>query len=211
MKKLMMLAICISCFQLANAQFKFGFRGGLSTMDVSANELIVTNKNDIDQLKIAINDANYGVHFGFFAQAQLGKFFIQPEVLFNSNSVEYNLTDFTDTEVISTLKKETYHNLDLPIMVGAKFGPLRLQAGPVAHVFINSKSDLFDIEGYSQNFENITWGYQAGIGLDLWKIILDFKYEGSFNEFGDHMVFDGKGYSFNDSPGRLIASLGIAF
>ncbi len=211
MKKLMLLAICISCFQFANAQFKFGFRGGLSTMDISANDLIVTNKNDIDQLRLAISDANYGIHVGFFAQAKLGKFFIQPEVLFNSNSVEYRLTDFTDTQIISTLKKETFHNLDLPIMVGLKFGPLRLQAGPVAHVFINNKSDLFDIKGYSQNFDKVNWGYQAGIGLDLWKIILDFKYEGSFNEFGDHMVFDGKGYSFNDNPGRLIASLGIAF
>jgi hypothetical protein len=196
---------------MANAQFKIGVRGGLSTMDISANELIIKNKNDIKQLGIAVTDANYGVHFGLFMQAQIGKFFIQPEVLFNSNSVEYALKDFTDANVISTLKKESFQDLDLPIMIGAKFGPLRLQGGPVGHVHLNSTSDLFDIEGYSQNFENMTWSYQAGIGLDLWKFIIDLKYEGSFKKYGDHMVFDDKAYSFDDKPGRFVASLGIAF
>lgn len=211
MKKLMLLSLCIFSFQMVNAQFKFGVRGGLSTLDVSANKLIVKNKNDIKQFGLSVRDANYGVHLGFFAQAKIGKFFIQPEVLFNSNSVEYALEDFSDAQVISTLKKESFQNLDLPIMVGAKFGPLRLQGGPVGHVYINNKSDLFDIPGYSQNFDKMTWGYQAGIGLDLWKIIIDVKYEGSFNDFGDHIEFDGKGYSFDDAPGRFIASVGIAF
>ena len=211
MKNLMLFVFTVLSLQMANAQFKIGVRGGLSTMDISANELIIKNKNDIKQLGIAVTDAGYGVHIGMFMQAQMGKFFIQPEVLFNSNSVEYALNDFTDANVFSTLKKESFQNLDLPIMVGAKFGPLRLQGGPVGHVHINSKSDLFDIEGYSQNFKNMTWGYQAGIGLDLWKFIIDLKYEGSFKKYGDHMVFDGKAYSFDDNPGRFVASLGIAF
>ncbi len=211
MKKLMLLSICILSIQMANAQFKFGVRGGLSTMDISAKELIVKNKNDINQLGISVSDANYGVHLGFFAQARIGKFFIQPEALFNSNSVEYRLNDFSDANVITTLKKESYQTLDLPIMMGAKFGPLRLQAGPVGHVFINSRSELFDVDGYSQKFDDMTWGYQAGIGLDLWKVIIDLKYEGSFTDFGDHMVFHGKQYSFDSAPGRFIASVGIAF
>ncbi len=207
----MLFAFFILSIQMANAQFKIGFRGGLSTMDISANELIIKNKEDIKQLGISVTDANYGVHLGLFMQAKMGKFFIQPEVLFNSNSVEYTLNDFTDTNIFPTLKKESFQNLDLPIMLGAKFGPLRLQGGPVGHVHINSKSELFDIEGYSQKFENMTWGYQAGIGLDIWKFIIDVKYEGSFNKYGDHMVFEGKRYSFDDTPGRFIASLGIAF
>jgi len=211
MKKLMLLAVCVLSLQMANAQFKVGVRGGLSTMDIPTNQLVIKNKNDIKQLGIAVTDANYGIHLGFFMQAQMGKFFIQPEVLFNSTSVEYNLEDFTEAHVISVLKKESFQNLDLPIMVGAKFGPLRLQGGPVGHVFVNSKSDLFDVEGYSQNFDKMTWGYQAGVGLDLWKFIIDLKYEGSFKKYGDHMVFDGKGYSFDETPGRFVASLGIAF
>ena len=178
----MLVAICVFSLQMANAQFKIGVRGGLSTMDISANELIIKDKNDIKQLGIAVTDANYGMHLGLFMQAQLGKFFIQPEVLFNSNSVEYALNDFTEANFISTLKKESFQNLDLPIMVGAKFGPLRLQGGPVGHVHLNSKSELFDIEGYSQKFEDMTWGYQAGIGLDLMEIHHRFEIRRQFQK-----------------------------
>lgn len=96
-------------------------------------------------------------------------------------------------------------------MMGLKYGPLRLQGGPVGHLFLNSKSDLFDLEGYDQRFDEMTYGWQAGIGLDIGKVILDFKYEGNFNNFGDHIVFGNNSYQFDDSPGRFIASLGIAF
>ena len=207
----MMLTICALTFQMAHAQFKIGVKGGLSTTVISANQLIIKNKNDFEQLRLAVNTANYGVHFGIFMQAKMGNFFIQPEVLFNSTSVQYALEDFSNAKVVTTLKKEKFNNLDLPIMLGLKFGPLRLQGGPVGHVFLSSKSDLLDIDGYSQTFENLTWGYQAGVGLDLGKIIIDVRYEGNFKKFGDHMVFEGKNLSFDNTPSRIIASLGIAF
>jgi len=81
----------------------------------------------------------------------------------------------------------------------------------VAHVFLDSTSELFDFANYEQNFDDLTIGYQAGIGLDIWKFVLDFKYEGNFQKYGDHLVFFGNQYQFDDSPGRMIASLGFAF
>ena len=95
--------------------------------------------------------------------------------------------------------------------MGIKLGPLRLGAGPVAHVHLNSNSELFDFDGFDQKFKELTWGYQAGIGLDLWKLVLDFRYEGNFNKYGDHLVFFGNTYAFDDNPGQLVASVGFAF
>ena len=139
---------------------------------------------------------------------ELGKFFIQPEVIFNSNSVDFRKEDLNNFSEILT---EKYQYLDIPFMMGFKFGPLRLQGGPVGHVFLNSKSDLFRINGYSQTFENMTYGWQAGLGLDIWKFVLDFKYEGAFNNFGDHMRIGNQQLEFDDNPGRMVVSLGIAF
>jgi len=96
-------------------------------------------------------------------------------------------------------------------MMGFKFGPLRLQGGPVGHVFLNSTSELFDIEGYDQKFDEMTFGYQAGVGLDIWKLVLDVKYEGNFNKTGDHIVFAGQQFNFDQTPGRLLVSVGFAF
>ena len=211
MKKLMVIAICLLSFQFVDAQVKFGVRAGMSTSDINPDQLLIGSADEAEQLGISVSEANYGIHLGFVLQAQLGNFFIQPEVLFNSNSVDFAVQDFSTSDAFTTIKNESYQHLDIPIMMGFKFGPLRLQAGPVSHVFINSSSELFDLSEYDQKFDDMTWGWQAGVGLDFWKIMLDFKYEGNFNKFGDHMNFAGNQYNFDQAPGRMVATVGITF
>lgn len=204
----MLIVACLMSIQMAQAQIKFGVRAGISTTDVQPGELLVTNSENFRDLKLSVSEANYGVHFGLFTQIQMGKFFIQPEAVFNSNSVDFRTEDLDN---VSQLLTERYQYLDIPLMMGFKFGPLRLQGGPVGHLFVNSKSDLFDIDGYDQNFEKMTYGWQAGVGLDIWKFVLDFKYEGAFNNFGDHIVFNDRPYQFDDKVGRMVVSLGVTF
>ena len=211
MKKLLFIALSFCFLITTEAQVKFGIRGGISTSQVEPSDLLIRNASDAEELKLAINDSNYGAHFGLFTQFKIKKFFIQPEVLFNSNSVDFTVTDFRDGNVVELIKNEKYQNLDIPLMMGFKFGPLRLQGGPVGHVFLNSTSELFDIEGYDQKFDEMTFGYQAGVGLDLWKFVLDVKYEGNFNKEGDHIVFGGQQFNFDQTPGRILVSLGISF
>lgn len=210
-KSFLLFAVCFLAFQNLQAQFKMGVRGGLSTMDVVPGQLIITNSEDAKELGLSVSEANYGIHMGFFMQAKIGKFFIQPEVLFNSNTVNYNIQDFKGGNTIDIIKSESFQQLDLPLMMGMKYGPLRLQGGPVAHVHLNSSSELFDIEGYGQKFDEMTWGYQAGIGLDIWKLMIDLKYEGNFQNFGDHITFFDQDFNFDKAPGRFIASVGISF
>lgn len=67
-------------------------------------------------------------------------------------------------------------------MLGFKlFKFLRLQAGPVAS--IDMDSDLRDANHTIQDvdYEKATLGYQAGIGLDIGNFILDAKYESSLS------------------------------
>ena len=78
--------------------------------------------------------------------------------------------------------------------MGCKFGPLRLMAGPEGHVFLNSTSGLLDIDGYRQDFKGLTLGWQGGVGLDLWNLVVDIRYQGNFNNFGDHITFLGQEY-----------------
>lgn len=216
MKKIIFTALlgvfAISLFAQNNKKFKFGVRGGVSTTEISADALFVTNTEDMDRLQIGIQEANYGYHFGFFAQARAGSFFIQPEVLFNSNTVDFKVVDLTINEAVPEILNEKYQYLDIPIMVGFKFfNTLRLQGGPVGHVYLNNASELVNIEGYEDKFEQFTYGYQAGVGLDFWKLVIDVKYEGNFNNFGNHINIDGRSYEFNQTPTRLVASVGNAF
>jgi len=208
----MLIFVALFLVQVSNAQVKFGLRAGLSTSDVTTDQIRVKNGEDLDALGISIANANYGVHFGAVVQAQIGDhFFLQPEALISSTSIDYKVEDFGETETIKNIARESYQYLDLPIMMGVKFGPLRLQAGPVAHKFLNSNSDLTDIDAYDPKFKDWSWGYQTGIGLDIWKIMIDVKYEGSFNNQSDHFNFFGESYNFDKSPGSFVATLGYTF
>lgn len=193
------------------AQLRLGLRGGLSTTQIKAEQLNIFNDGGIQELGIAIENANYGLHGGIFVQAVIGSFFIQPEALFNSSTVDYRVQDFRSGNLDEQILREEYRYLDIPIMMGFKFGPLRLQGGAVGHLYLGNDTQLSRLEGYSQDFDELSYGWQTGIGIDIWRFLIDVRYEGNFNRFGDHIVIDGENYDFRDQPARIIASIGFSF
>lgn len=212
MKNLMLIFAALFLVQVSNAQIKLGLRAGISTADINTDQIKIKNAQDLDALGISVANANYGVHFGAVVQARIGKrFFLQPEVLLSSNSVDYKIEELGEVQTFENIARESYQYLDIPIMMGLKFGPLRLQGGPVAHKFLNSTSELTDLAGYDPEFKDWTWGYQTGIGLDIWKFMIDVKYEGTFQDQGDHFNFFGNSYNFDTKPGRFVATLGYTF
>jgi len=52
-------------------------------------------------------------------------------------------------------------------MLGAKLGPVRLNAGPAARLLINSPKDLITDPDFKAMYNDLTFGYQAGIGVDI--------------------------------------------
>jgi hypothetical protein len=201
------IMICVSAYT-AQAQFKIGVKAGIGSYDLGTDSIKIQNGSLGNQVKIAVEDASYGYHFGLVAQINLGGFIIQPEVLYNSNSVDFKVTDgFSMDRIV----KEKYQYLDIPILFGTKAGPLRLNVGPVGHVFLQNTSGFTDIEGYKEDFKSLTLGFQAGLGIDFWKILLDIRYEGNLTNFGSHITFDGNQYQFSERPRRLLASISFVF
>ncbi len=208
-KRLFFLLITISIVFSASAQLRIGLKGGFSTTDVDAKDFRVTDPGGIDRLGIALKEARYGIHGGLVVRAQINKFLIQPEVLFNSNRVDYLVTDL-NTQV-SGIFSEKFQYLDIPVLVGFKFGPLRLMGGPQGHVYINNSSDLIDFQNYEQTFKDVTLSWMGGIGLDIWNLMLDVRYEGGLTKFGDHINFFNTRYDFANRPSRWLFSAGFLF
>ncbi len=208
-RRLFFLLITISIVFSASAQLRIGLKGGFSTTDVDAKDFRVTDPGGIDQLGIALKEARYGIHGGLVLRAQINKFLIQPEVLFNSNRVDYLVTDL-NTQV-SGIFSEKFQYLDIPVLVGFKFGPLRLMGGPQGHVYINNSSDLIDFQNYEQTFKDVTLSWMGGVGLDIWNLMLDVRYEGGLTNFGDHINFFNTRYDFANRPSRWLFSAGFLF
>ena len=208
MKKITFFILFAFSFMTAQAQVKFGIKGGINTNNINGS---INLKSKTDSFRLAIIDAKYGYNLGVFIKAELGPIFVRPELMLNSNKVTYSLKNLAKVNT-DTLRSETYTTLDIPLIFGTKLGPLKLVLGPVAHIHLNSNSELKTVDGWKDNFATAKWGAQIGILANLGEhVSLDFKYEGNFFKFGDNITYDGKSYSFAKTPKRFLVGVGYTF
>ncbi|MBL7807643.1 MAG: PorT family protein [Saprospiraceae bacterium] len=205
MKQFFFVLVCLFVVNSVHAQFfSMGLKAGMNTQLNHPDDINIGNGEN--GFHLGLDGRQFGTQFGGYLR--FGKrLFIQPEVTFNSNRTDYVVGESSVGEVI---KNEKYQFLDIPVLFGAKLGPVRLQAGPVGHYFLNSTSELTDIDGYEARFKQMTWGWQGGLNIGFKRISVDFRYEGNFNKLGDHMTFFGDQYQFSDSPARFIVGLNFA-
>lgn len=209
MRHLIILCTVVFFSLSVNAQIEFGLKAGISSYDLAKEGILVTNGSQNFQWNI--DKARYGHHFGLYTRWTLLGIYIEPALLFNSNTVDFNIREYGEAGVFNTIKSEKYNHLDIPVMLGCKLGVLRFYGGVVGHFFINSISDLVAIDGYAQKFNNSTYGWQAGAGVDFWRMRLDMAFEGNFNAFGDHITIADQRFAFADTPNRLMLTLGFKF
>lgn len=213
MKKLLMVLCFFTLTQasMSAQSVKYGIRLGISTPDVKPGELgTLTLKSASETLSLQLNEANYGFHGGIWARVGFAKLYLQPEVVFNSTKSTYKVTK-TGGGITDSLRKETFNNLDVPVMLGVKLGSFRLNVGPVAHFRIGGSSELTNLVTIKENFKSATYGYQAGLGFDAGKVGIDLRYEGNFSNYGSSITFGGNAYQFDKKPSRLTAAVAIAF
>lgn len=206
---IIMFFLTILLIQDAKGQIEFGIKAGLSSYDLAEDGIVINNGTN--RIEWNISNAGYGHHFGIYTRLSALGLYIEPALLFNSNTVSYDIKTYGESGIIQTLKNEKYNTLDVPVLAGIKLGILRFQGGVVGHLFINSISDVVDIKGYEQRFKGATYGWQGGTGLDIWKLRFDLLIEGNFNHFGDHISLGGVNYAFADTPNRLLLTVGYKF
>jgi hypothetical protein len=103
-------------------------------------------------------------------------------------------------------------------MVGWKFGPAKIYLGPVATFNLSEQDGLKDqisewtSESVDNSINKAVFGYQAGVGLDIFKFAtFDVKYEGNLSKFGEGVVIAGQERKFDQRNPQWIFSLGIFF
>ncbi len=193
------------------AQVRPGIKFGASTPDITPKDILVTLPSGENYYKIAVQDARYGVHGGAFVQVQIGGFFFQPEVLFNSSSTDYRVDSIFTPGGGSDVFRDSYRQLDFPLILGLKTGPVRLGGGPIGHLHLSDDSGFDKYPDFNALVKDLTWGWQAGVGLDLWKIHIDVRFEGNFSSLGEEITFFGRKFDFATNNNRFIASLGFSF
>lgn len=213
MKKSILIVLSVFLALPAFSQVNFGLKAGVSTTNVKMDDVKTLTSGETEYLVDAINGANYGFHAGAFVRFSMLGFYIQPELVFASRTDEYTVAD-AETPTEETIKKQQFNRLDLPIMLGTKLGPIRLNAGPAARLLINSPKDLIaEVDDLKAMYNDLTFGYQAGIGVDIVKrITIDLRYEGSLQKYQTKIEnAAGTTVTLDDRTNAFLLSVGIMF
>lgn len=209
MKKIVFALLIFSAFTgIVSAQFfSFGIKGGLNYSKLSFDNTNVTSGSNTYSLKE--DESFQGFHVGLMTRIKVFNVFVQPELLFNTSGGKVLIGSTTGTEV----RQIKYNKIDLPVLVGMKFGPLRVNAGPVASAVLSSDSKLEEIiPDLKSESKKATIGLQAGVGLDILKIItFDARYEGGLSRLGDKLTVSGTDYAFDSRSSKWLISLGFFF
>jgi hypothetical protein len=204
MKKLFAVLLVVIIAVPAFSQLKFGIKAGASTTTVPTYN-VSTGTTTINSLK----NAAWGIHAGIFLRGQVGPVYLQPEVYFASNTYEYNV----NTSTVSQVLNQQFNRLEIPVLLGVKLGPLRINAGPSATVPIGSPDRLVNDPNFDNLYRGTTFGYQAGLGVDIFNTItLDARYGGSLaKKFGDSVNIGSQSFTLDSRQPSIILSLGVMF
>jgi hypothetical protein len=202
MKKVLAVGLVVLLSLPAFSQLKFGIKAGAETTTVPTYEL-GNGSATIEALK----DASWGWHAGMFLRVKLGPVYLQPEAVFASTSFDYKVNGSADPLT------QKFDRINVPLLLGFKLGPVRLNAGPAANIMIGSPSKLINDPNFDNLYKSAVWGYQAGIGIDLLKrLTLDARYAGSLGEaMGDAATIGGQTFQLDYGQSSFILSVGWMF
>jgi len=214
MKKLLLLSlIVILSAGMASAQFlKYGVKGGLNYSKLKFDDL-QNVASGATQYSLTEDESFQSFHIGFMARIKIFNMYLQPELYFNTSGGKVLVEDMSGGTSVSEVRQIKYNKIDLPVMVGMKFGPLRVNAGPVASVVLSESNEVEDIIPDMESLsKSATIGYQAGVGVDILKFLtLDYRFEGSLSKYGDKLSVGGTDYPFDTRANMHLLSLGILF
>ena len=215
MKKLAAILFVVLISIPAFSQIKFGLKAGVSTTSLSMPTIKTVTSGTTSFTVDGLTAAKYGFHGGAFVRLTFFGVYIQPELLFSTRTNEYTVTNVTNqASPVAYVAKQSFNKLDIPVMLGFKLGPLRLNAGPTGSLLINSPKSIITNPDYKNNYNRMTIGYQAGLGFDLLNFLtFDLRYEGNLKKYQNQIqnLAGTTKVNLDDRPNAFIFSVGIMF
>ena len=207
-KSILIILVAIITLPGYSQLIRFGIKGGAESAWTPKYDIGSGSSNlSID----AVKSANWGWNAGIFIRIKLLGIYVQPEAVFGSTSFNYNVDslNYTGTKLLS----QKFNKVTVPILIGFKLGPLRVNVGPSATMQLGNPKALLSASTYNDMYKGAVWGYQAGVGLDLFKkLTLDARYSGGFgNQFGKSITIGNQTLKLKNSSPSVLLSLGYMF
>ena len=193
-----MIIALLSIGGSAMAQATYGVKGGLNygaTGDYENYSQVIGDASTVVNGK-----EKTGYHLGGFAKFEFLGLFIQPEVVYTRLNTEYSEFDYRVDKI------------DAPLLLGVNIlGPLNIKAGPSFQYILKNELENTNLN-ISEVEDEITMGYQVGLGLELGSLGFDARYEGALKEnnaFGEAAA--DRNFKIDSRPSQWILSVSYSF
>ena len=182
MRKLFLVLVCVALAGMAQAQARFGIKGGLNFSDYKAV--------DVQSGWDGVFESSTAWNAGIFAQFKLLGFAIQPELLYSERGTDVLKMKYLDFPL--SLRKNIFSipKLITPFVIGGPYVSFALDG---------------ELEGEgSFDYKKLDYGAGIGVGLDLFnKLQMTARYDWAFGKVadGDNLFVNAKGRVFSLSLG----------
>lgn len=143
-----------------------------------------------------------GYFGGVMGRFDVGRFYIQNEILYSEKSSRIEKTPLLESRNIK------WKSVEVPLVVGYKVLDLATMnvrvfgGGVYSYVIDGSVSGLDQFKNAYKKFDKSNFGYQVGAGIEMWKFTVDLVYQGSLSNISKD--FNSKVNTFNLSIGYFI-------
>lgn len=191
-KTLFSLLVILFSLTAYGQEFSVGPKIGVSQSNISlSNEDFISGED------------SYGYHVGLFVRMGGNSIFVQPEFLYTNTggTIIQKQTNSADIFIDAN-----FDRVDIPFMLGFKLARFfRIQAGPITSILIDHTIVDSNQNPLNVDYNSATIGYQAGLGLDVGNVILDFKYENSLGKISNST----SDFATDQRQNQLIISAGF--
>ncbi len=203
MKKFSLLLVAVLMSGLMYGQFHIGPQIGYTASKLSYNGSDISNG-----LK---NNMVLGVFM------RIGKkVYLQPEINYMTQGSVFKFPTLNSTSVVE--QDVSLKSIQVPLSLGWRFLNLkvvkfRIFGGATANFIVNKTIDTKngDPKDYllPDDFKDIQWQYQLGVGVDIFMFALDVKYYGGINDlFNGNVKYDNTTHSVSGAANAFEITLG---
>jgi hypothetical protein len=147
-------------------------------------------------------DARVSFHGGGFLQAKVLGLLLRPEIYFTSIGSQAIFESQNVQQAQTQIKNYNINRVDVPVLVGfSMLKVLRVNGGPVISATAGNNTTV------NQKLNSATVGLQLGVGLDVGKLGIDARYEGSFSNISNDLTLGGFTFPADQRIRQYMVSL----
>ncbi len=203
MKKFSLLLAAVLLSGIMYGQFHIGPQIGYTASKLSYKGSDITN------------GLKHNMVIGAFMR--IGKkVYIQPEVNYMTQGSVFKFPSLNNTSVVE--QDVTLKSIQVPLSLGWRFlnlkvVKLRIFGGATANFMVNKTIDTKngDPKDYlmPDDFNDVQWQYQLGVGVDILMFALDVKYYGGINDlFNGTVQYDSQTHTVSGAANVFEVTLG---